>query len=172
MTTTADLLAALATIDGEVAAAECRVTELRLERRGAEALLKRLGVSVTVDAPLDAETIGPRAVSVPRRGPASGNAEIVAKLLGTRPTGATLAVLVDMASQQGTPLENDQVRSAVAYLNRRGEVERLSRGLWRLAASGAKPDSSEPSSPAPTGGQLSLPDPNGSGSVAPEGAPI
>lgn len=136
MSTRSDLLAALAEIDSEIRAAEERIADLRLERRGAEALLKRLGVSIQ-ESP---EEPAPRRVNIPRRPQgegalsrlSEGNAKFVADVLVTDPDGLTLAVIEAKTAEKGQPLNYDQVRSAVTYLKRKGLAEQAGRGVWRL----------------------------------------
>jgi hypothetical protein len=140
MTTRSDLLAALATIDAELAAAEQRVTDLRLERRGAEALLRRLGVSVDADRRPDVDR---QPAALPTRTVGSGNAEQIAAMLAESPQGMTLSALKSLSAERGQVLDYDQVRSAVTYLKKKGRAERVGRGEWRLVEASQPPTNTE-----------------------------
>jgi hypothetical protein len=119
MSTTSDVRAILNQLDVEIAEAEKRLEDLRVERRGAEALLARLPAPTT-----RARTSAP--------GQGTGNAEIVAEILADAPEGIDLQAIEAATAERGTPLDYDQVRSAVTYLRRRGHAERVDRGVWRL----------------------------------------
>ncbi len=138
MGTRDDLVAALGVIDAEIVEAEDRLESLRLERRGAEALLRRLQL------PSDAES----STSSPPRpvisSSVTGNAAIVADVLAGSPEGLHLAEIEARTAEQGKPLGNDQVRGAVAYLKRINRAERRTRGVWRLV-----PTDTETASEAP-----------------------
>jgi hypothetical protein len=119
MSTASDVQAVLRQLDTEIAEAEQHLDDLRVQRRGAEALLARLPAS----------TARTRTPSTRQR--AGGNAEIVAAILATNPEGMDLQDIENATSERGTPLDNEQVRSAVTYLRRRGDAERVGRGVWR-----------------------------------------
>lgn len=167
MSTSTDLLAALAAIDSEIKVAEERVADLRLERRGAEALLKRLGVSMVVDAPVvtDPPTQSEPAPELEaHRSLSTGNAKYVADILATDPGGLTLAVIESKSIATGHPLNYDQVRSAVTYLKRKGLAEQAGRGIWRLAVPAESPPDAD--SPAEGAGLSVLPIPTTEGGDA------
>jgi hypothetical protein len=124
MATRTDIHNALGQIDAEIAEVERTLEELRLQRRGAEALLARL-------PKLDRSA---STVTAARRS-SGGNAEIVVDVLANAPEGLDLGAIEAAATEAGHPLDNEQVRSAVAYLRRRGDVERVRRGVWRLLIS-------------------------------------
>ncbi len=129
------LARALAEIDEEIAAAERSLEELRVQRRGAEAFMKRLGVPTPSTAsPGDApSTDGSAGRTPPARGhAAAGNTGAVADLLMRHPEGIALAEIKHALARTGTLLDADQVRSAVTYLRRKGQAEPVSRGRWRL----------------------------------------
>jgi hypothetical protein len=125
MSTTSDIRAVLHQLDIEIADAEKRLEDLRVERRGAEALLARLPAAKT----------GIRTPSAARQGAGSGNTEIVAAILADAHEGLYLRSIEAATQERGTPLDYDQIRSAVTYLRRRGEAERVGRGVWRLLSS-------------------------------------
>jgi len=136
MSTISDLQLAMGRIDAEIAEAESGLETLRLERKGAEALLSRL----------TRETGEPmRKVLVPyteqtrrmlnAQAPNGGNAQFVADILLTDSTGLSLQAIEVKAAERGQPLSNEQVRSAVTYLRKRGQAESVARGIWRLVAS-------------------------------------
>ncbi len=161
MSTRTDLLAALAAIDSEIAEAEERIAGLRLERRGADALLKRLGVS-TSDA---SEVPAPHVVETPRVRVdqskfrlAEGNAKYVADVLANADEkGMSLGAIEQKLAAQGTPLDNDQVRSAVTYLKRKDLAETVTRGMWRMVREAPSPtDADSPTETVGLSNQLDL----------------
>lgn len=166
MSTRTDLLAALAAIDSEIAAAEERIADLRLERRGADALLKRLGVFISAGPEVpEPNTV----VEIPRGREdqsefrlSEGNAKYVADILARADEqGMSLGTIEYHLTMQGTPLNNDQVRSAVAYLKRKNLAEIVTRGMWRLVGAALGP--TDAGSPTETVG---LPDQS---DLAPDG---
>jgi hypothetical protein len=136
MSTRTELLSVVAAIDTEIAQAEQELETLRLQRIGAEALLRRMGLSAEPNPNTPSRSSPTELTS-----PSSGNAEFVASLLAGNAEGLTLAAIEGLAAEHGKPLNNDQVRSAVTYLKRRGQAERLGRGLWRLVGAEARSDS-------------------------------
>jgi hypothetical protein len=121
-----DLKAALAQIDADIDEAEGRLEDLRLQRRGAEALLSRMGIPV----PLSGE--GAESRVEPREYAAGGNASLVYAVLKDAGEGMSLREIESMLADAGHRLDYDQVRSAVTYLSRKKDAERVGRGVWRL----------------------------------------
>ena len=119
MSTSSDIRAMLLQVDAEIEAAKQLLDDLRLQRRGAEALLARL------------PTRAARSRTSGTRHGAGGNAAIVADILAAVPEGLDLKAIESATAELGTPLDYDQVRSAVTYLRRRGDAERVGRGVWR-----------------------------------------
>lgn len=120
MATRSDFQAALGQLDAEIVEAERHLEGLRLQRLGAEAFLARLP---------DSGRTSPDRVS---RRSSGGNAEIVAGILAEVPEGLDLRAIEAAAEAAGHTLNNEQIRSAVTYLRRRGDAERVGRGVWRL----------------------------------------
>ncbi len=146
MSTGDDLVAVLDEIANEIATAEEWLEELRLQRRGVEAVLTRLHL-------LPAASAQPQQLSMPQRpSPTSransGNTAIVADILRESPDGLHLHMIEAKTVERGTPLDNEQVRGAVTYLKRVGRAERAGRGVWRLIST----DASGPVVAGPEGG--------------------
>jgi hypothetical protein len=136
-----DVQAALAQLDAEIAEAEQTLEDLRLQRRGAEALLSRLPVANSV----------PRIRSTSGHQRSGGNADVVAGILANAPDGLDLRAIEKAAAETGHVLDNEQIRSAVTYLRRRGDAERVGRGVWRLLPTNAEgPGASGPSVAPPS----------------------
>ncbi len=131
MGTRDDLEVILGEIISEIAAAEEWVEELRLQRRGVEAVLSRLHLVPTAASQPQQEAPAPRQPSPSSRAN-SGNTAIVADILSESPDGMHLHMIEAKTAERGTPLDNEQVRGAVTYLKRVGRADRLNRGVWRL----------------------------------------
>lgn len=110
---------AIADIDREIESTEERLTELRIERRGAEAVRVRI---------VRLAHVAPVAPTQER----SGNKAEVESILREFPDGLSLSDLEGQAAERGLSLAGDQIRSAVTYLKRRGKAESPRRGHWRL----------------------------------------
>jgi hypothetical protein len=136
MGTRDEIAAALVDIDTEIAATQERLEALRLERRGAEALLRRLRL------PTDA---APSPAGSATRASGTGNTAIVANILSEYPDGLHLSEIEAKTAERDTPLDNEQVRGAVTYLKRVNRAERRGRGVWRLLAH------TDEESPGPSG---------------------
>jgi len=128
------LTRALAEIDAEIAATEETLGELRLQKLGAVALMRRVGVPV----PVDSSALMNRGDGVSqdrpviRRVPTPGNADLVAKVLRQTGQALSLTEIKDTLSRNGHDLAADQVRSSVTYLRRKKRAEPVTRGYWRL----------------------------------------
>lgn len=123
MPTIQELYRTVEQIDAEIAAAEARLGELRLERRGVDAILSRLGLAER-PTPSDRQS-GARASG-------TGNTQIVKVVLEGHPEGLDLRAIEAAVAETGTVLDGDQIRSAVTYLRRKSQAERIGRGVWRL----------------------------------------
>jgi hypothetical protein len=133
----------LAALDEEINAAQARVEELKLERQGVHAALKRFASEPSPPQPSTDRSRPPLARPVPTYG--EGLSERVLSLLRGADAPVSVNEIVD-----STGLTKDQVRSALGYLKRRGDIERVSRGLW-LPTSPTEPDAA----PAATTGAAS-----------------
>ncbi len=130
MSTKTDVQAVLEQLDGEIAEAERNVAALRVERRGAEAILARLPHTGQESPRIDSDRAAP---STPRRRGFTGNASLVAEVLHMAGAdGMDLQAIVAATAKSGTALDYEQVRAAVAYLRKQETAERISRGVWRL----------------------------------------
>jgi hypothetical protein len=125
---------ALAQIDAEIADTEQCLADLRLQRRGAEALLSRLGQSAPrAGTPTAVGSAPVGSAPAPRPITGTGNAAFVYAILTSAPNELSLADIETAARERGRPLNNDQVRSAVTYLKRAGRTQNVGRGMWRPA---------------------------------------
>ncbi len=137
---TVTLASALAQIDAEIATAERNLEHLRMQRRGAEAFMQRLGIPVPSATALSTEDASPTVTRPPRtaspgrsRAAAGGNTALVTEVLRRAPAeGVSLGETREALAREGYALDADQVRSAVTYLRRKGEAEPVARGRWRL----------------------------------------
>ena len=77
-------------------------------------LLTLVFYGLSLLARLPATTARTRTPSTRQR--AGGNAEIVASIHAAVPEGMDLQDIENATSERGTPLDNEQVRSAVTYL--------------------------------------------------------
>lgn len=132
----------LTKLDAEIALVEAKAEKLKLERQGVEVALRRFGGGRPT----------PRRVEpgAPVRKRSSNQQNVT----DTGVSGDVLDVLrraeqpVDLASvREATRWSNDQVRSAMGYLNRKGLVENVGRGLWQAAHQNPNTDAT----PADTG---------------------
>ena len=123
----------LATLDEEIEAAQARVEQLKLERQGVEAALKRFASEPSPPrAPTTDRSHPPLARSAPPdRG---GLSDRVLSLLRAADGPVSVNKIVER-----TGLAKDQVRSALGYLHRRkGEVEQAGeRGFWQPTSTDA-----------------------------------
>lgn len=124
----------LATLDGEIEAAHARVEQLELERRGIEAALKRFTSELSPPRPPTSERSHPPLASSapPDRG---GLSDRVLSQLRAADGPVSVSEIIER-----TGLATDQVRSALGYLRRKGEVAKAGeRGLWRTTDADAAP---------------------------------
>ncbi len=155
MATTTTFADALAQLDAEISATEHALDDLRLQRKGAEAFMQRLGLDVTVTSDSASGVVTPakaRAVRPVRANSVTGYTGAVADLLVQHPEGIALVEIKENLARQGTSLDPDQVRSAVTYLRRKHQAEPVSRGIWRSVIRPANADS-----PALTGLSVLVP---------------
>ena len=118
-----DLRDRLALLDDKIAvaehavkAAERKLEQARIERAGAEAFINMLE-SATETAPSQQ---------------GSTNTSVVLAVLQAHPGNIRLDDIPRLTAEQGGPeLNIDQVKAALKYLGRRGDVENVRRGIWR-----------------------------------------
>jgi hypothetical protein len=120
-----DLRARLAALDAKVAKAarDLKVAEARLDdarKALGEARRVRAGAEAFInDLANEAEQ--------PARS-TSGVTAVVERILREHPEGIELQEIQQLAPG----LDAEQVRSATTYLRRRGDAERIGRGMWRI----------------------------------------
>jgi hypothetical protein len=127
------LIETLHALDEEIAETQAKITELKLERQGVEAVLKRFGdTSTTTPATTFDPAAGEKAFSSNGRPKEHAN------------NSAQTSRVLDLLHDAGHPLriaeiaealdlDVTQARSAVAYLNRKSKVRNVQRGLWTAA---------------------------------------
>lgn len=137
--TVADLRSRLYVLDSKiqkaraaVARAEKDLATLLAQREGAEAFLALLS---------EPEPARSRTTN-------GGLSALVRDIIAEHPEGISNGSIGAIAMSRGHELDNEQVRSAVTYLCRRGDAEKIGRGLTRLKDAGPT-DENGPSDAGP-----------------------
>ena len=142
--------AVISEIDAEIAAAERHAVTLRIKRTGAEAVLHRLQQPAQPSTTTGTSQPRPRD-SISR---ATGNTDLVTSILASSDGAMHLSEIETAARVLGRQLNNEQVRSAVTLLRKKGRAAGLGRGYWRLAEGVTQEHPIDTEPPAATEGSV------------------
>jgi len=126
---------ALNRLDVEIVAAEERLADLRLKRKGAEAFLSYMQPSgpAVAHRKTDAPQLAARRSTLPTSG-VVGVTDFVASIAQANPEViVTIDFVLDQTRAQGREFTREQVKNALHYLARKGVLVKSSdRGSWQL----------------------------------------